>query len=131
MKAVNGGLHHQAQIVRMRIFDPGSPVVKDRNQAHTHRMFEVRLVQLVRHLVDHSGKSSTDDGGFGVYTLGMPSLPAHLISRHKLKRCSICGQTFSDDAKPSLSKAFADHVRVAHGPINKPKDSPGRKRSSK
>ena len=43
-------------------------------------------------------------------------LPAHLIDRDGLKQCSACGQKFSLDAKPTLSRAFAEHVYAVHKP---------------
>ena len=47
-------------------------------------------------------------------------LPPHLMSQGKLKRCSVCGQTFGLDSQPSLSKAFAEHVRTVH--LSKPEN---------
>lgn len=41
-------------------------------------------------------------------------LPPHLISVGAMKRCSECETTFDKGAKPSLSRAFADHVRNKH-----------------
>jgi hypothetical protein len=41
-------------------------------------------------------------------------LPPHLVSNGDVKRCSECGVPFSNDVKPSLSKAFAEHIRTAH-----------------
>ena len=42
------------------------------------------------------------------------AMRAHLIERDGIKRCSICNAEFAEDAKLSLSKAFAEHVRSAH-----------------
>lgn len=42
--------------------------------------------------------------------------PPHLISAGNLKRCSVCGCSFQPDVKPSMSVAFADHLRKAHQP---------------
>jgi hypothetical protein len=43
-------------------------------------------------------------------------LPPHLVPAHngEKKRCSVCHEEFTADAKPSLSKAFAQHVREKH-----------------
>ena len=41
-------------------------------------------------------------------------LPPHLIERDAVKQCSDCGEKFTADSKPSLSKAFAKHVREKH-----------------
>lgn len=41
-------------------------------------------------------------------------LPPHLISFGTVKRCSECETIFDKDAKPSVSRAFADHVRKKH-----------------
>jgi hypothetical protein len=43
-------------------------------------------------------------------------LPAHLVDRDGSKQCSPCGQKFSPDAKPTLSRAFAEHVYAVHKP---------------
>jgi hypothetical protein len=40
--------------------------------------------------------------------------PPHLISSGNLKHCSVCGHPFQPDVKPSMSVAFADHLRKAH-----------------
>jgi hypothetical protein len=42
--------------------------------------------------------------------------PLHLISDGNLKRCSVCGYPFQPDVKPSMSVAFASHLRKAHQP---------------
>jgi hypothetical protein len=41
-------------------------------------------------------------------------LPAHLVTSNEVKRCSLCNKEFTADAKPSLSKAFAQHVKQVH-----------------
>lgn len=46
-------------------------------------------------------------------------MPPHLIEVNRRKRCSECGKVFSPDSKPSLSKAFAQHVRSEHSPKSK------------
>jgi hypothetical protein len=49
------------------------------------------------------------------------TLPPYLVvfpGSPKMKRCSVRGTQFAADAKPSLSKAFAAHVREIHN--NKP-----------
>jgi hypothetical protein len=40
--------------------------------------------------------------------------PSHLISAGSLKHCSVCGYPFKPDVQPSMSAAFADHLRTAH-----------------
>jgi hypothetical protein len=39
-----------------------------------------------------------------------------LIADGNLERCSVCGYPFPADIKPSMSVAFADHLRKAHKP---------------
>lgn len=48
-------------------------------------------------------------------------IPPYLTTVLGKKRCSVCGLVFPKDSKPSLSKAFAEHVRNAHKP-KKPED---------
>jgi len=43
-----------------------------------------------------------------------PYLPPHLIERNGIKICSTCRLAFSTDSKPSISKAFAAHIRAKH-----------------
>jgi hypothetical protein len=38
----------------------------------------------------------------------------YLIPDGKLKRCSVCGFPFPEDAKPSMSVAFAEHLMKVH-----------------
>jgi hypothetical protein len=40
----------------------------------------------------------------------------HLISAGDLKHCSVCGYPFKPDVQPSMSAAFADHMRKTHNP---------------
>lgn len=47
-------------------------------------------------------------------------LPPHLVDRDGEKLCSACGVVIPADAKPSLSKAFVEHVRQVHNPAPKP-----------
>jgi hypothetical protein len=42
-------------------------------------------------------------------------MPPHLVTVRGVKKCSLCSERFPEDAKPSLSKAFAAHVRTVHG----------------
>jgi hypothetical protein len=44
------------------------------------------------------------------------NLSAHLVNRDGSMQCSVCGQKFSPDAKPTLSGAFAEHVYAVHKP---------------
>jgi hypothetical protein len=46
--------------------------------------------------------------------MSRPKLPAHLLTRLGKKACSLCGQVFPKNVQPSLSKAFAKHVREQH-----------------
>jgi hypothetical protein len=46
-----------------------------------------------------------------------------LISDGNLKRCSVCGYPFPADVKPSMSVAFAEHLRKAHLPGQTTEDS--------
>ena len=39
-----------------------------------------------------------------------------LIRDGNLERCSVCGHPFDADVKPSMSVAFAEHLRTAHKP---------------
>ena len=41
-------------------------------------------------------------------------IPPYLTTSHSQKRCSKCGEVFPKDSKPSISKAFAEHVKAAH-----------------
>lgn len=41
-------------------------------------------------------------------------MSAHLMTTLGKKHCSICKEMFAKDAKPSLSQAFAEHVRREH-----------------
>jgi hypothetical protein len=38
------------------------------------------------------------------------------------KRCSACGLEFPKGSEPSLSKAFAEHIRKVHKPQKPPED---------
>lgn len=42
------------------------------------------------------------------------NLPPYLQTVLGVKKCSACDQVFPKDAKPSLSQAFATHVREVH-----------------
>ena len=42
------------------------------------------------------------------------NLPAYLTTVNGKKVCSVCGLHFPKDSKPSISKAFALHVRETH-----------------
>jgi hypothetical protein len=46
--------------------------------------------------------------------MSRPNLPPYLFTRLGKKECSICRKVFPKDSKPSISKAFAEHVRVVH-----------------
>jgi hypothetical protein len=39
-----------------------------------------------------------------------------LLADGNLKRCSVCGYPFEPDIAPSMSVAFAEHLRKAHQP---------------
>ena len=55
-----------------------------------------------------------------VLTFGalMPTKPPpQLIERDGKKYCSSCGLHFAFDAKPTISKAFVEHVRQDHRPL--------------
>ena len=41
-------------------------------------------------------------------------LPPHFVSNGDVKRCAEYGQEFGADARPSLRRAFAEHIRSAH-----------------
>ena len=41
-------------------------------------------------------------------------LGPRLIADGNLQRCSVCGYLFLADVHPSMSVAFADHLRKAH-----------------
>ena len=40
----------------------------------------------------------------------------HLVADGNLERCSVCGYPFPNDVHPSMSVAFAEHLRTAHKP---------------
>ncbi|MBS1801909.1 MAG: hypothetical protein JST28_01005 [Acidobacteria bacterium] len=42
------------------------------------------------------------------------SLPPHLVTQGNVKRCSACSHPFPFDVKPSLSRAFRQHVEEVH-----------------
>jgi hypothetical protein len=57
-------------------------------------------------------------------------LPPHLLasSRDGTKKCSLCGELFSKDSKPSLSRAFSDHVKAVHRePVAESSKSPAKR----
>src|ERR1700756_2314666 len=74
------------------------------------RLTSVRLDAKLRH--------PTPPRSFQSYTPGQmkpEKLPPHLVRRAKKKKaCSECGQEFSINAKPSLSRAFSEQVRTPH-----------------
>lgn len=39
-----------------------------------------------------------------------------LIADGDLQRCSVCGYPFESDVQPTMSVAFAEHLRKAHKP---------------
>ena len=41
--------------------------------------------------------------------------PPHLVIRNGTLQCSVCGQWFRSDAKPSLSSFYAEHIYAVHG----------------
>ena len=43
-------------------------------------------------------------------------MPPHLIDHNGVKRCSACDVAFPPGSQPSISKAFAAHVRDEHKP---------------
>jgi hypothetical protein len=49
-------------------------------------------------------------------TVPSSKLPPHLIDYQGARRCSICKMPFPPDLKPSVDKAFAEHVVKAHRP---------------
>jgi hypothetical protein len=49
-------------------------------------------------------------------------LPPHLVPYGKLQRCSICGQPFFPDSKPSVIESFEKHVLMHHKPAQKTED---------
>jgi hypothetical protein len=50
------------------------------------------------------------------------SIRPHLIDRDGEKLCSICKLPFLEGTLPSISKAFAEHIRAAHKRIHKKDD---------
>jgi hypothetical protein len=47
-----------------------------------------------------------------------------LIPDGRISRCSLCGYVFAADVKPSMSVAFAEHLRAAHQLFFRLPDSP-------
>jgi hypothetical protein len=43
-----------------------------------------------------------------------PYSPPHLVQHGNQKRCSACNHPFALDVKPSLSRAFRQHVEEMH-----------------
>lgn len=44
----------------------------------------------------------------------IPRVGPHLKTIDDVKYCSLCNKAFPEDSKPSISKAFAAHVRQDH-----------------
>jgi hypothetical protein len=44
----------------------------------------------------------------------------HLVDRGGEKGCSACSMIFKADVTPSISRAFAEHIRQVHRPEPKP-----------
>jgi hypothetical protein len=42
------------------------------------------------------------------------NIPPYLTTVSEKKVCSVCGLEFPKDSKPSVSRAFAEHVRKIH-----------------
>jgi len=42
------------------------------------------------------------------------AMAPHLIERDGVLRCSVCQKDFPPNSQPSMSKAFAEHVRQNH-----------------
>jgi hypothetical protein len=49
--------------------------------------------------------------------MNKPGVGPHLVPKPHSKQCSVCGKEFQLDVKPSLSQAFAEHVRKQHSRI--------------
>ena len=49
-----------------------------------------------------------------VWTVPNPKPSPCLIQNGNLQRCSVCGYPFPADLHPSMSVAFAEHLRKAH-----------------
>ena len=41
-------------------------------------------------------------------------LPIYLITVKGVRRCSACGEPFSDDSMPKVTQAFRSHVEEVH-----------------
>jgi hypothetical protein len=46
--------------------------------------------------------------------MGRAKIPPYLTTVSGKKCCSVCGLEFPKGVKPSLSKAFAEHIRKIH-----------------
>jgi hypothetical protein len=58
----------------------------------------------------------TSNPWFGGREWGMakPPMAPYLTTTLGKKCCSLCRMVFTKDMKPSLSKAFAEHIRTKH-----------------
>ena len=64
----------------------------------------------------------TDPGHFCNYfrsggrlkSMAFPILPPYLIRHGAEKRCSVCGAVFGKYVKPTISRAFREHVEKEH-----------------
>jgi hypothetical protein len=79
-------------------FDAFSRIAKEKAQAAIDHATEVRIRAADELRERHAEKTACEP---------------HLIADGNHERCSVCGYSFPADVKPSMSVAFADHLREA------------------
>ena len=82
-----------------RPFDAFSQIAQEKAQAAIDHATEVRIGAAEELRKKHAEKMAREP---------------HLIADGDLERCSVCGCPFPEDVKPSMSVAFADHLRAKH-----------------
>jgi hypothetical protein len=80
-------------------FDAFSRIAQEKAQAAVDHATEVRIGAAEDLRKKHAEKTAREP---------------HLTADGNLERCSVCGYPFPADVKPSMSVAFADHLRKAH-----------------
>jgi len=72
--------------------------------------------QLPQHNYETQCIASNKGNGNFCRVMRRSNLPPYLTTVMGKKRCSACDMEFPKDSRPSVSKAFAEHVRKAHRP---------------
>ena len=94
---------------RKERFDPSAQTAHDRADAaieHARQVREKAEADLRRRQAERASRSEP-----------------RLIRDGNLERCSVCGYLFDADVKPSMSVAFAEHLRKAHQTVQRTEDA--------